>query len=95
MSVRLFLGVVSFCLIAAGCLAANLIYSSMLGEINKHRPNDKQLSYFGFTATLNFFDHLNEYRTLYPQGRLRMRLRIAYITMFVGFVSSCLMLRFQ
>ena len=97
MNVRLILAALSFCLAMAGCLAANLTYSSMVEEINKNRPGNKQLSSFGFTVRLNFFDHLNEYRTLYPNGRLRMRFQIANTTMFIGLVAvaACLMLRFQ
>jgi len=95
MNIRLVIAALLFCLAMLGCIAANLIYFSMLREINKLRLDHKQLSYFGFRASLNFFNHLNEYRTLFPNGRLRVRLRIAYAVMFVGFLTSCFMLRFQ
>ena len=97
MNLRLTIGVISFGLAMVGCLFANLTYYAMVDEINKHRPRDKQLEYFGFGTKLMFFDVLNEYRTLYPQSRLQIRLRIASTTMFVGMavVAGCLMLRFE
>jgi hypothetical protein len=97
MTVRLILGIASFCIAMAGCLVGNLAYYSMIDEINKTRPRDKELSSFGFAARLNFFDHLNEYRTLYPSGRLRLKFRIALATMFAGLAATaaCLMLRFN
>ena len=97
MNVRLFFGILSFCLAMVGCLTANMTYYSMIEAINERRPSDKQLGYLGFTSRMNFFDHLNEYRTLYPQSKFRMRFRIAVTTMFVGLAATvaCLMLRFE
>jgi hypothetical protein len=97
MNVRLILGIASFFIAMGSCLIGNLTYYSMIDEINKTRPRDKELSYFGFGTRLNFFEHLNEYHALYPSGRLRRKLRIAMITMFAGLaaVAACLMLRFN
>ena len=97
MNLRLTLAALSFCLAMVGCVFANLAYYSMVDAINKSRPCDNQLAYFGFGTRLIFFDVLNEYRTLHPQSRLQVRLRIGFVTMFVGLAATmgCLMLRFE
>ncbi len=95
MNVRLTLAALFFGLLVAGCIAANIIYFAMIRAINQRRPSDKQLSIFGLKARARFFDDLNEYRTLYPRGRLRTGLQTAYAAMFVGFAATiaCLMLQ--
>lgn len=97
MNVRLTLAALSFGLAMVGCLFTNLTYYSMVDEINKQKPRDKQLEYFGFGTKLMFYDVLSQYRSLHPQGRLRMRLRIAITTMFVGLAATagCMLLGFQ
>ncbi len=97
MNLRLALAAVSFGIAMVGCLFANLTYYSMVDEINKQRPRDKQLEYFGFGTKLMFYDVLSQYRSLHPLGRLRMRLRVAITTMFVGLATTagCILLGFQ
>ena len=97
MNVRLILAALSFCLAMTGCIFANLAYYSMVNAINESRLRDKQLAYFGFGTRLMFFDVLNEYRTLHPQSKLQMRLRLGFITTFVGLAATaaCLMVRFR
>jgi hypothetical protein len=97
MNLRIILGIVSFSVAMVGCLAANMTYFFMVAAINETRPRDRQLEHFGFGTKLRFFDDLNEYRVLYPCGRLRPYFRIAVTTMIVGWAATaaCLMLRFQ
>jgi hypothetical protein len=97
MNLRLILAALSFCIAMAGCVFANLAYYTMVNAINETKPRNKELAYFGFGTRLMFFDVLNEYRTLHPQSGLQMRLRLGFITMFVGLAATagCLMLRFQ
>jgi hypothetical protein len=97
MNLRLILASLSFCIALAGCLFANRAYYAMIDAINKRRPKDKQIEYFGFGSKWNSFDYMNEFRTLYPESKLRMRLRLGYITMFIGLAitASCMMFSFK
>ena len=96
MSARLILGIISFCIAMTGIFFGNLLTYAMIGEINRKRPNNRQISYFWFGAAkmMNIYD---EYRRFYPEGKLGKRRRLAYITMFIGMAvtAGCLFLRFQ
>lgn len=54
------------CIILSGMF--NLM---MIGEINRRRENEKQISYFGYTFGKQI-EILKEYRRYYPGGRLHI-----------------------
>jgi hypothetical protein len=62
-------GTIAFCIAVTGVIVANMFMTMMIGEINRKRQHDRQVSYFGFTPfkTQRIFD---EYRRSYPEGRL-------------------------
>jgi hypothetical protein len=87
MSLRIVLFGISFLVMMCGCLVGNLSYYSMIGEINKRRPTDKQISTWGFNRWRSF-DHIQEYRLLYPSGRLLLRYKLGLTAMIAGFFST-------
>jgi len=54
-----------------GMFLANMTLIMMIGEINRKRQEGNLISYFGFTfpKLLRIF---REYRSLYPDGKLRI-----------------------
>ena len=62
--------VISACITVSGCITAILITYAMIGEINLHRPKDRQISYL-WTGPFFFWDTIREYREFYPSGKLR------------------------
>ena len=71
MSARIVAGIILFCLAISAIILTNLFQMMMIGEINRKRPENKLVSYFGFTPfkTLRIF---REYRHLYPVGKLHI-----------------------
>ncbi|MGA7343886.1 MAG: hypothetical protein WBE72_00325 [Terracidiphilus sp.] len=65
-----------FYLFAAGAccaVASALIYFAMIGEVNRKRRDDSQISYF----LSPWFDVFREYRSRYPEGKFARALTIA------------------
>ena len=55
-----------------GCLFfSNILITAMIGEINRRRPDNDQLSYLGFTPTKSV-KVFTQYRRLHPEGRLHL-----------------------
>jgi hypothetical protein len=79
-----------------GIFYANRLTYAMIAEINRQRPKDRQISYFGFSAARKRQIY-GEYRQLYPGDTLGKRRRLAYAAVILGLAASamCLMLRFQ
>jgi hypothetical protein len=50
---------------------ANLLLYAMIGEINGKEPDAERISYFSFTPG-KMFRILDQYRRLYPAGRLHV-----------------------
>jgi hypothetical protein len=96
MTARLIIGFLAFSVAMSGCYMANMLTYAMIGEINRRRPDDRQISYFWFTP-VKMIDILDEYRDNYPEGKLRSHRRLAIITMFAGLAvtAGCMMLRFK
>ena len=68
---RVIIMIVAICIATTGLVTANLFLYIMIGEINRKRQDGNLVSYFGFTffKTQRIFD---EYRRLYPDGRLHI-----------------------
>lgn len=65
-----------FFLIGIGCmLRANLLFREIVVEINRLIPTERAISLAGFVR-YRFFEILGEYRRLYPDGKLVLRLSI-------------------
>ena len=71
MSTRALIGVISFAVTMNCMYAANMLGYMMIGEINRRRQDDDQVSYFGFWFQ-KILRILGEYRELYPDGRLHV-----------------------
>ena len=71
MSVRLLIGIGAFCVAMSGVWLQNMFLMMMIGEVNRKRPGDKLVSYFGFTPA-KVSRVFNEYRSEYPEGKLRI-----------------------
>lgn len=71
MTTRAIVALVSLCVATTSVIGANLFVTAMIGELNRRRPNESQIAYFGFTPwkTLRVF---SEYRASYPSGRLHV-----------------------
>ncbi len=67
-------------------LLSSLTVIRMIEEINRKRPANDQISYFGSYLSKNLMV-FGEYRRLYPQGHLHLRL----ITL-VGSAAACVLL---
>lgn len=65
---RIIVGIIVFC--AGAAAAASMFTTMMIGEINRQRKEDNQISYFGYSPSkmLGIFSGC---RRLYPNGRLR------------------------
>ena len=57
----------------------------MIGEINRKRPDDEQISYFGFTPS-KWGLIFREYRRLYANGKAHVYYVVASAVSFLGLV---------
>ena len=65
-----------FFLLGTGCIVrANLLFREIVIEINRLLPTERAISLTGF-ARRRFFGILGEYKRLYPDGKLLLRLSI-------------------
>lgn len=92
MSERAIAGIVSFCFVLTGLFLANMFLMMMIGEINRKREEGNLVSYFGFTfpKMLRIF---GEYRSLYPDGKLRVYALGSFALAMLGLISVAVCLR--
>ena len=97
MTIRFFLGMISFCVAMYGAVFSSMLTYAMLAELNQMRPKNKRISYFKFMTSINLFDYWQEYRDKYPEGKLTGQRRIAAAFLYGGlaFMAVCMMLRFK
>lgn len=82
---RLIGGLVLFSAAMSGAALGTKFHGMMIGEINRRRPDDNQVSYFGWS--LPKIRRLNaEYQRVYPGGRLHVYRRVA-----IGVASIAMM----
>jgi hypothetical protein len=86
MSARAIIGIIFFCVFMTGMFLANMFLMMMIGEINRRRQEGNLVSYFGFTfpKLLRIF---REYRSLYPDGKLRIYLLAAFAIAMSALIS--------
>ena len=82
-NIRIIAGIIVFCTGASAATAASMFTTMMIGEINRQRKEDNQISYFGYTPS-KMLGIFSEYRRLYPNGRLRHYAIASIITMTVA-----------
>jgi hypothetical protein len=64
---------VAFLIVAQVCLiSCTFIIFAIIGEVNRKRPEGEQISYIGWHVTKRRFVR-QEYRRLYPEGKLVQR----------------------
>jgi hypothetical protein len=77
-----------FFLIGIGCiLRTNFLFREIVIEINRLLPAERAISLAGFVRN-RFFEILGEYKRLYPDGKLVLRLSIWYAVGFVCLFGS-------
>lgn len=83
---RMVCGIVLFSVAMSAVVLGNKFQAMMIGEINRRRPDDNQVSYFGFTLpkVLRIND---EYHRLYPRGRLHVYYWVAGGVSTIGLIG--------
>jgi len=89
MTPRLITGVLALGLATIGMVVASLCAIVMIEQINRKRPKGDLVSYFGFTFWKNQ-RIFNEYRRLYPAGRLHVYAWSASALAIVGLLTCAL-----
>jgi len=92
MSSRVVAGIVSFCVALTGLFLANMFLTMMIGEINRKRQDQNQVSYFGFTFP-KLLRVLGEYRSSYPNGNMHFYALSAFTLAIIGLISVAVCLR--
>lgn len=92
MSANLVVGVISFAVSVTGACAANVYTARMIGAINRRKRDGDLISQSWFYPAKERMIY-NEYRLLYPEGRLHVCRRRAHAMLFGGFigVAVCLL----
>ena len=92
MTVRVIIGIISFCVAMTGVLLGNMFIAMMIGEINRKRGDVNQVSYFGFTLPkmLRIFA---EYRRSYPEGNIHIYVLVAFALVAIGTIGVAVCLR--
>jgi hypothetical protein len=67
-----------------GVLVSKPSLYAMIGDINGKKPDGERISYFGFTP-FKTFRISDEYRRLYPAGRLHVCMRGSFV---VGMITA-------
>ena len=92
MTPRLIVGVLAFGLATTGTVVANLCAHAMIGEINRKRPKGEKVSVFFIRGKSGqIFD---EYRRLYPAGKLHVYAQGATAVAIVSLVGCAVCLGF-
>jgi hypothetical protein len=86
MSARAIIGIFFFCVAMTGVFLGGMTMVMMIGEINRKRQEGNLISYFGYTfpKMLRIFQ---EYRSLYPDGKLHIYHLAAVAVMFIGWIG--------
>lgn len=87
MNSTLIIAVILLAMAVGAAISGNLFFTMMIGELNRKRTDDNQISQFFFTPT-KVINIWKEYRRQYPGGRF---LRLVYIS---GLIALCLFIAF-
>lgn len=84
--IRVVIGISFFCLGMAAAIVSYIFIVKMIGEINRQREGENQIEYLGSTPP-KMLRILKEYRSLYPNGRLRHYAIASFITMMIALMG--------
>lgn len=92
MSQRVIIGIISMCVALAGLFLSNMLFTMMIGEINRTRKDGSLVSYFGFTfpKMLRIF---GECRSSFPNGRMHIYALAAFALTITGLLGVAICLR--
>lgn len=88
MSIRLIAGIILFCLFLGAIFLVNTFSARMIGEINRKRQEGNQIANLGFTLPKSL-RILDEYRHLYPDGKLHIYALAAFGIQMLCLVLLC------
>jgi hypothetical protein len=91
-SIRILIGIISFCIATTGTIVANMLLIMMIGEINRKREEGNLVSYFGYTFPKILQIH-REYRNLYPNGKLHIYELTSFALAMISAISLAVCLR--
>lgn len=86
MSARTITGIILFCIAMTGVVMGNAFVMMMIGEINRKRPPENQVSYFGYTfpKTRRIF---REYANSYPSGNLHIFFLVSLLVAMAALIG--------
>jgi len=84
---------VAFGVAMAGVLVGSLVMFSMIEQINRKKPDGERISDLGSTPG-KMLRILDEYRRLYPAGRLTVYYWGSVASLGIGFVGSAVCMFF-
>ena len=87
--IRVVLGISFFCLGIASAIISYIFTIKMIDEINRQREGENQIEYLGSTPP-KMLRILKEYRSLYPNGRLRHYAFASFITMMAALLGTAI-----
>jgi len=83
MSTRLIVGIVALACVSICGLVMTLTGFEMVERVNEKLPEEKQFETLGWYPSKTYRLH-REYRKIYPEGRLLLRVRVLIALMFTG-----------
>ena len=89
MTIPVTLGLIGLSAAVTGLFLANTLVTMMIGEINRKKSDDHLIAYFGF-APPKMGMIFQEYRSLYPEGRLHIYSLAAFGVTVVGLAVALL-----
>jgi hypothetical protein len=92
LSARTMIGIVSFCLAMTGIFLGNMFQTMMIGEINRKRQDGNLISYVGYSFP-KITRIFQEYRLLYPTGKLRIYALAAIALAIIGMIGAAIAFR--
>jgi hypothetical protein len=92
MSTRLLVGIALFSAAMTGIFLGNMFQLMMIGEVNRKKPEDQQISYFWFYPAKNV-RIFKDYRSLYPEGALHVYMIISCAVAFSCMVGVAVCMR--
>jgi len=87
--IRVVVGISFFCLGIAAAIVSYIFIIRMIDEINRQREGENQIEYLGSTPP-KMLRILKEYRSLYPNGRLRHYAIASFITMMAALMGTAI-----
>lgn len=86
MNIMVVIAIISVCVMISGGFLANMFLMMMIAEINRKRPENDLISYFGFTY-FKMRRIFREYPRLYPDGKLHIYSNISFAVSVIGAIT--------